>query len=1143
VQKRSFLSARGRHDSPFTSIALCVFCLLCAACLIAPTSVSAQVATASINGTVRDTSGAVIPGAEVVLSNVATNVEQTTMTNGSGTYVVLNIPPGDYSLRVSKQGFTSAKQNITLVVNQSTSYDFTLSVGATRQAVTVKGSAVALQTSTAGLGVAVVSQQVNDLPLNGRNFTQLLELTPGVSPVNVSQNTAGGDVNAIGAFSFPSINGQINRSNMYLLDGLNDLEPYRNEYAVAPIVDDIREFKVDSHNDQAQFGGILGGTVNVVTKSGTNQLHGTLWEFLRNEKLDARNPFFARRNPLRQNQFGGDIGGPVILPHYNGKNKTFFFASYEGLRRVQSAQNLFRVPTPSELTGNLSDLGVPIYNPFSTRPDPNKPGEFLRDEFPNAMIPQNLLDQNMVKLAQSLFPSPVNTGVPGTNGLDNTPLSIDSNEENFRIDEQLNPRNSLWFRFSRVTVGKTGSGGYEGLLARHLYTAHQLGANWTHTFGPSAVLAVKFGRTNARQLNENRFSNINAQNLSQETNLSQNFACGFKTGPACLIPNFSLPGFLSGGESNVNRHLADIWEGRADLSIIHGAHIFSMGFDFNTDNFSQPSNNVGAGFSSFQTSNLESPSGVVTGNALASFLLGAPDNALRTNVLETEYGGKVIDGYFQDQWKATRKLTVNLGVRYDVSLLPVYGSLQDGNQYVGDLNLNDGTYIVARVPESCDVTHAAPCIPGGQLPDHVVVTSQSNGQIFHNTYDNVQPRVGLAYRLGSRSVLRASYGRVYDNWSAVTQLIENYEGAWPDIGQLLANNLNASYVTVTAENPFAQANALPAPTPFTQVQWFEDPLQKNAYSDQWNFEVQRQLTSNTLVSATYVGSHDSRLNLGGYRNVAVTPGPGDAATVASRQPYPYIAPTYYDQSIGRSSYNAFQFSLNRRSTKGLSYLISYTYSKSMDIACSGFFGVEGCSIQNPYNLNNDRSVSGFDLTHILSASWVDQLPFGHGRKFSSNNKFANAVIGEWAVNGILTLTSGVPYEIGVSGDIANTGNSGCCSGFYERANLVGDPTLSNPSPSLWFNKSAFQVPAPYTFGSLGRNSLRADWFKDLDLSIFREFPITETKRLEFRAEMFNFTNTPTWGTPVNNMSVTNFGRVLSTRSTEREVQFSLKLYF
>jgi Carboxypeptidase regulatory-like domain/TonB dependent receptor-like, beta-barrel len=1137
---KSLFPAGGQKSSLFASIVACTF-LLCAVSLISPRTASAQVATAAINGTVRDTTGAVIPGVQVVLRNLATNVEQTTVTNDTGNYVLLNIPPGRYDLNVSKQGFKSAVQtNITLVVNQATSYDFTLPIGATRQAITVSGSAVALQTSTAGLGVAVVTRQVNDLPLNGRNFTQLLALTPGVSPVNVSQNSGGNDVNAVGAFSFPAINGQINRSNMYLLDGLNDLEALRNEYAVAPILDDIREFKVNSHNDQAQFGGVLGGTVNVVTKSGTNQLHGALWEFLRNEKLDARNPFFKTRNPLRQNQFGGDVGGPVILPHYNGKNRTFFFFGYEGSRRVESAQTLFRVPTSAELNGNLSDLGVPIYNPFSTRPDPNNPGEYLRDEFPNAMIPSNLLDTNMVKFAQTLFPAPVNTGVTGQNGVDNSPVSVRSNEENFRFDEQLNTKNSFWFRFTRVTVGRSGSAGYPGLAAERPYSAHQLGANWTHTFGPSAVLSAEFGRTDAREIIQNAFNNVKAQDFVSQIQLSQDFACGFKAGPSCLIPNFSIPGFLSGGETFVNRHLSNIWEGRADLSLIHGKHIFTTGFDFNTNNFEQPNNAIGVGFSSFQTANLESPGG--TGNALASFLLGVPDTANKRNVHETEYGGKVIGAYFQDQWKATNRLTVNLGIRYDATFWPVYGSLQDGNQFVGDLNLNDGTYVLARVPPSCAVTNAAPCIPGGQLPDHVVVTSQSSGQIYNNTYDNIQPRVGLAYRLGSRNVLRAGYGRVYDNWSAVAQLGQNYEGSWPDIGQLLANNLNATDVVVTSENPFAQTGLLPAPTPFTQVQWFLDPLAKNAYSDQWNFGIQRELTSHTTVSASYVGSHDGRLNLGGYKNVAVTPGPGNAATVASRRPYPYINPTYYDQSVGRSNYNAFQFSLDRRATQGLSYLVSYTYSKAMDIGCSGFFGVEGCSIQNPYDLNNDRSVSAYDLTHVLSASWVYQLPFGNGRKYSSGSSVVNAVAGGWAANGIVTLTSGVPYFVGVSGDIANTGNVGT-GGFYERANLVADPKLSNPTPTMWLNKSAFATPAPYTFGNLGRNSLRGDWFKNVDFSVFREFPITEGKRFEFRAEMFNFTNSPTWGTPTNNMSNTNFGRIFGTRSTEREVQFSLKLYF
>jgi hypothetical protein len=297
------------------------------------------------------------------------------------------------------------------------------------------------------------------------------------------------------------------------------------------------------------------------------------------------------------------------------------------------------------------------------------------------------------------------------------------------------------------------------------------------------------------------------------------------------------------------------------------------------------------------------------------------------------------------------------------------------------------------------------------------------------------------------------------------------------------------------------------------------------------------------MTANYVGSQSHRLTVGGLYNVALTPGPGTPAQVTARQPFPYISPTFYDRSIGNSSYNALQLSTNHRSSSGLTYLVAYTWSKSLDVGCSGFFGIESCSVQNPYNIKGDRSVSGFDLTHVLSASATAPLPFGKGRRFANSSGLVNYIIGNWQLNGILTLTSGLPYNVFISSDIPNVGNFAPWSGNV-RANQVGDPNLSNPSTSGWFNTAAFAPPAPFTFGNSGRNSLRADWFKNLDLSLFKDFPVGERRSLQFRAEAFNITNTPTWGIPVNDLNNhAQFGTITSTRSTERQLQMSLKLYF
>ena len=417
----------------------------------------------------------------------------------------------------------------------------------------------------------------------------------------------------------------------------------------------------------------------------------------------------------------------------------------------------------------------------------------------------------------------------------------------------------------------------------------------------------------------------------------------------------------------------------------------------------------------------------------------------------------------------------------------------------------------------------------------------STGKIYHDTTTNWAPRLGLAYRLTPTIAIRSGFGIYYDNWAAVTQTSQNYEGSWPDVGQQLANNLNVPTPSqprpnLVGQNPFAAGGgAFPAPTPFQQVQWFYDPYGRNPYSMQWNFGIAKQFNNSTTVNIDYVGSGSRRLDLGGYYNVALTPGPGDPV---ARQPYTYIHPTYYDRSIGRGNYNALQFQFNRRFSGGLAYQVSYTYSKSIDIGSSGWYGVEGQSVQDPYHFNNDRSVSGFDLTHVLSVNLLYELPIGKGKRFSTGNAAADYILGGWQINTITSARSGAPYNLSVSGDSANTGNTG-----YLRPNLVGDPNLANPTRQQYFNTSAFAAPAAFTFGNFGRYRMRGSPVWNIDLSIFRQFRLGERRSIEFRAESFNLPNTAILNNPTGNRSDPNFGRVTSTTNTERSLQLGLKIIF
>lgn len=1135
---------KSRWGSLLRSAPAMLAALVLCSWLVSPRPAAAQVATAAINGTVKDSSGAVIPGATIALINANTGVRRVTVSSNVGSYSFVDILPGQYTLQVNKEGFQTRRQaEFTLSVNQTTTYDFALSVGETTQTVTVQATAAKLQTASAELGTVITHTDVNDLPLNGRNFTQMLALTPGVSTVNVSQNSGGFDTNPIGSYSFPSVNGQTNRSNLFLLDGLNDEEAFNSTYSVAPILDDIQEFKVDSHNDQAAFGEVLGGIVNVVTKSGTNQFHGTGWEYLRNNAFDARNFFFKSTNELRQNQFGANIGGPVVIPHlYNGRDRTFFFGSYEGVRIRTGQESAYRIPTPANLSGDFSDWVdkngnlIPIYNPFSTRPDPSTPGGFLRDAFLNNQVPVTLMDPHTLALAKMLYPAPINTGISGTNAENLSARITDSDEYNVRGDEQLGEKNSFWFRFSHIHVPVSSPGNFLNQISLGDYHAHQLGANWTHTFGPTAVLDVKFGRNYGYEVSSNLFANNTAAQLIQTGGYSSTFSCGFHASRSCLVPGVGISGYAGWGEGYNATSLSDLWEWKADFTKIYGKHNLSMGGDVNRSAFISPLNSSNASYSTFQTSNLENSVG---GNAMVSYLLGVPDSGGERNVLEREHGGWVNGVYFQDQWRPRNRLTVNIGVRYDYTLFPIYGKgPSDPNSLVGDLDLNNGTYILAYNAPSCIVAGKPPCIPGVGLPANVTVTSP-NGRIIHSSLDNIQPRFGFAYQLSRNNVIRGSYGRFFDNWAAVNQMAQNYEGTWPSTGQLLANNLNQQSPVIPAENPFLGGAAFPAPTPFNQVQWYMDPLIQNPYAWQWNFGIQHSLGPHTILTANYAGATDLRLDEGIYSNVAVTPGPGCTKPPAcSRLPYPYITPTYYDRSVGKGYYDAFQFSLNRTAGKGLTYLISYTYSKMIDFGSDGWFGVEGTSIQDPYNLKMDKSVAGFDLTHILSASWTYELPFGKGERFRTGSRALDAVIGPWQINGIVSMQTGAPYFVGSNSGIPGTGN------VSERADFTGAPIIpSNQSIAEWINPAAFANPAPFTFGNEGRNVLRRDWYRDMDLSLFRDFPLTESKRLQFRMETFNTPNWVVWGRPNTSIGDPNFGVITSTGNSPRVIQFALKFYY
>jgi outer membrane receptor protein involved in Fe transport len=1129
-------------------------------------SAGAQVSTASINGVIRDPAGAVIPSADILLKNVDTSVERTSSSNSAGAYGFVSIPPGNYTIESSSKGFSSQKLGpFTLTVGQSATFDFALTVGTETQVVTVQAAAAQLNVTNASLGAVIATKQVNDLPLNGRNFTALLALTPGVVAISTAQNgtnIAGGGFGsaiAIGSdYTFPAINGQSNRSDYFLTDGLSNYAAINSTYAVAPIIDAIQEFKVVSHTDDAEFGSVIGGVVNVVTKSGTNELHGAAWDYLRNTAFDARNYFLpsTQSKPFfHRNQFGGAVGGPIVIPKlYNGKDKSFFYGAYQGLRYSRASDNDILVPTAAELAGDEADNGQnPIYDPFSTVATPTG---YSRTAFPNNQIPASRIDQRMVTWAKFIYPTagpffnPTGNGSFSANAVDPTPQVQKFNEFNVRLDQTFGSKDSAWFRYSFSDSTLTQSAGLPSLPSSLIINSRNFGGSWVHVFGPTRIAQFQGSHSEVLDNGVNEFKD-STTNLISAVGWDPSFVGNFSSGRN-FVPELGIQGISANGEEiNLTPYATDNTAYQGSITQIIGNHTVKFGLGWVSTGFASTINYTQLGFNNPQTSAPQFPT-QATGNGLASFLLNVPQSAQRRNVDELERPGGVLSTYLQDTWKATPRLTLNIGLRYDYTFIPGYGTSatigKNGGPETGDWNFANGTYIVQLLPPPCSVRGFAPCIPGdGTLPPHVVVSP--NGRISHNVHTNYGPRVGFAYKVDDKTAVHAAFGIVYDNWAAVTQMVQNAEGSWPDIGNPDLPQVNvptsaSPTPTVTSQNPFGGTpggGLFPPATPFDDNDWFFDPNYKNAYSEQWNFGVQRQLNSSTSLKVDYVGSGSHRTNIGGYYNTALTPGPGDPQT---RSLYPYATPKLYDHGVGSSTYNALQVSLDQRPTGGLTYQVAYTWSQSYT-ADDGWFNSEGLTVQDAYHPSASRGYAGTNVPQALAINAIYDIPVGPGRRFSTGNKFGDYILGNWQLNTIFNARSGQNQTVVDSADVANIGNSNT----YERGNMIGKPFSGfTKSKNEWFNTAAFAIPAQYTFGNSYRGLIKGQRLINFDSSVIRSFPIWEGVRFEFRAEAFNLFNHPVFGlneygsTDLNSPST--FGSVDGQQAnTNRELQFSGKIVF
>ncbi len=1182
----------------------------------------AQSSTSAVTGVVSDTTGAKIAGAKVVLTDVATNVARVAVSNGTGDYNFVSVPPAKYTLNVSAPSFQAQKiEPFDVVVDQTVNINPTLQAGNADVSVTVEAVGAQVESTTSELGTVIGTTEVNDLPLNGRNFTQLLELTPGATPISVGQNNSSSNTanNSGDTYVAPSLNGQTSRSTFYTLDGLNDTNNWYNTYAIPPIIDTILEFKVSSH-DSAAYGGVMGGVVNLATKSGTNTVHGSLWEFIRNNAFDAV-PWVPPSTPqiYRVNQFGIQAGGPVVIPHiYNGRDKTFFEIAYEGFRHTQNSSSNYLIPTAAEMAESSWGSGINLpYADFSSAQtgivdkttgspcvssattvsayscqlfDPK--GTTGVDGFAGAsgsanaisnrpgyignQIPASELDPRAVAYINALFPPP--TTVPGYaittyNGQVTTPTVSNTYNYMLRLDQHIGTKDFIFARYNNWQE-RTTSNSFPHLFTISQLPAQQYGVSWVHVFGPSLTMQVQYGRTHVVYNTFAAFDSSAAfKAYAPDPSLAQNFIGGITLTPDLAVSGGNN-GFSAGENSSPAPNEANIHEWLGSVSKTIGRHVIQAGGGWEEINYGETIRNDTSSFNGSQTANFKSNPGFnnaaysnQTGDGLASFLLDEPTSATKRNVLLTERPGGIANIYIQDAWRVLPRLTVNAGVRYDRTVIPQYGtngSIGDqGSIETGDFDFNTGQYILQVAPPTCAVRNRAPCLPSAALPPNVVVAL--NEKILHGSKTNVGPRLGIAYSVNNTLAIRASFGIFFDNWAASIQMPQNFQGSWPDVGTLGVTGLNTqgSALYVTGQNPFAVGTSLsglePAASPFTgNVNYFVDPLIKNPYSEQWNLGIEQQLNPSTVLSLNYVGSESHRLDIGGYYNTGALSTTSFATRLAkdinqttgawsgqnaTGQPFPYMQPDKWDRPGGNSTYNALQASLARTTRNGLTYHAAYTWSKALDEADDGFFGVEGGVSEDPYDIRGSRGPAGFNIPQLLTLALTYAVPVGRRQGFSTGNKAADYVLGNWEVSTIFLMRSGQNFNIVSAGDIGNTGNGNT----YERAQYNGASLTPAGGRSRfeWFNTSAFSTPAQGTLGNFGRNVLMDPTYYQVDTSVFRDFPIWERLNFVLRADAFNVLNHPVLAGPASTTTTTptNFGVITATANSQRILQFSGKFQF
>ncbi len=1082
---RSFVCALAGSRAHKRGLGLALMAIVC----LAPALQGQQAGT--VNGTVTDPTQAAVPAVRVTIENTATHITRSTVTGPEGFYSFPSTEPGNYTLTVEGKGFKkTVVPKVTVEVAQTVRLDVTLELGAVAESVQVEATALQLQTADSQMGGVVPTKAISDLPLNGRNFTQLMVLMAGAVEGSAGNVVQGHYSERAGGQSF-SVNGQRSDYNEYLIDGFMAKEVQHETNSIEPIIDALREFRVQTSNYGAEFGVEAGGQINAVMKSGTNDFHGSAWEFVRNSDFDANNYFnnLSRVGipAFRRNQFGVSAGGPVWLPKlYNGKNRTFIFGAYEGTRVSKGITQLSTVPSAALRSGDFSGL-APVTDPLSGAP------------FPNNIIPASRQSAINNTILQRWVPLPNNPGGGVLNWISTDPQTIGVEQYDWRIDHRISDSDSIFghylfedtdFHYPRLFPT---DGASQKLRGQNLLAA------WTHLFSPKTLSEFRVGYSRFR---ENEFqARAGKENVVQELGMQ-----GLCENPKCWgIPQMNVTGFASFGEhggQNVSGPRGwrnEVYQMQESLYHTAGAHSLKAGITVarHRDTFPEAIYPRGSfGYNGF-----------LTGSPFADYLLGDPYSTLTSiDVFDPHFRNTEVGPWFQDDWRVSSELTVNLGLRWEWSGRPT----SDDNSISSVLFLpgQQAQLLTARDP--------------GPLPR----------ALAYNDFDNFAPRVGFAYSpkfLHGKTVFRGAYGIFYQREAANT---------WIDIA------INVPFIRQTQifldkdpTSPFyfgnynlQQPTALAPPKPL--LVFSMDPNWRDGMVQQWNFNLQQEVAHNMVLQVAYVGNHSSHLARETVPNQPL-PGPGP---VQPRRPYQGFGTIYGLDTNADANYNGLQIQLEKRYSSGLEFITAYTFSKCIDNSGGTFVGEGGVRFQDNNNFRGMRGLCAQDSRQRFSESFVYDMPFGRGRHFGRTmNRAADLLVGGWQVNGIITLRSGQPFTVTTPTDVSNTADGPTF------ADLVGNPnSVANQSIYNWFNKSAFTLPQPYHFGNSGRNIVIGPGLNNWDLSMFKSFHIDEQRQLQFRAETFNTFNHAQFGFPGSTLNTPQFGIISGTSKDPRDVQLSLK---